>query len=367
MRVAAFTKYGRLAASTRQRLLQYIPALAEAGIEVDYRPLLDDDYVASLASGKPYSRTQVARSYLNRLGQVTSVSDCDLIWVYAEMFPYLPSGFEKLVLRAGKPVVYDFDDAFFHQYESHPNLVVRSMLKGKLEPLLRGAAACCCGNEYLLAYAERFCGASILLPTVVDATLYCPASTAPRTSEPLTIGWIGSPSTWPYVKPLMPLLQELAQEFGLVIRIVGAGIGAEANSFHGLELVDWSEDNEIDQVRSMDIGIMPLPEEDWAKGKSGYKLIQYMACGLPVVASPVGVNVRLLEGGDVGFLATGIPEWRDALIRLVKDPGLRERLGIAGRRRVEAHYSVQRHAPRLIKLFASVANGLNPSTSLASI
>lgn len=367
MRVAAFTKYGRLAASTRQRLLQYLPALYQAGIEVNYRPLLDDNYVATLASGKPYSRTQVGRSYVNRLRQVTSSIDCDLIWVYAEMFPYLPSGFEKLVLRAGKPVIYDFDDAFFHQYESHPTPVVRTMLKGKLEPLLRGATACCCGNGYLLEYAKQFCGASILFPTVVDASLYYPASDAARATKPLTIGWIGSPSTWRYVKPLMPLLQELAQEFGLVIRIVGAGVGAEADIFDGLQLVEWREDDEIDQVRNMDIGIMPLPQEDWAKGKSGYKLIQYMSCGLPVVASPVGVNVTLLEGGDVGFLATSIAEWREALTRLIRDPQLRERLGAAGRRRVEAHYSVQRHAPRLIELFASVANGSSSSASLASI
>jgi glycosyltransferase involved in cell wall biosynthesis len=117
----------------------------------------------------------------------------------------------------------------------------------------------------------------------------------------------------------------------------------------------------------MDIGIMPLPQEDWAKGKSGYKLIQYMACGLPVVASPVGVNVALLEGGDVGFLATSIAEWRDALSRLIRDARLREQLGAAGRRHVEAHYSMQRHAPRLIELFASVANGSTSSAGLASI
>lgn len=355
MRVTAFTKYGPLAASTRQRILQYIPALKGAGISLTYHSLLGQAYVRSLATGVRYSRTEVARSYIKRLREVAVGTDCDIIWIYAELFPYLPGWFEELVFRSGKPVIYDFDDAFFHMYDDTSRPFVKRLLGGKLRPLLKGAAACCCGNEYLLEYASQFCERSIILPTVVNTELYYPAAHSSQHSRQLTIGWIGSPSTWPYVRSLMPLLQKLAQEYGLRVRVVGAGAKAEGHGFPELELIEWREETEIDEVRKMDIGIMPLPDEEWAKGKSGYKLIQYMACGLPVVASPVGVNSTILEGGEVGFLATGPEEWRHALVRLISDGELRKKMGAAGRRRVESDYSLQRHAPRLVDLFKSLA------------
>jgi glycosyltransferase involved in cell wall biosynthesis len=354
MRVIAFTRYGSLAASTRQRLLQYVPALAAAGIHVDYHPLLGQDYVRSLATGERYSRLRIAASYLRRMKQLLSVGDADLIWVYAELFPYLPGWFERLAARSGKPVVYDFDDAFFHLYDDHRNQVVRRLLRGKLEPLLRTAAACCCGNEYLFEYAVRYCANSTVLPTVVDTQIYTPSPSL-QESGPAVIGWIGSPSTWPYMRPYLPLFRELAAEEGATLRVIGAGRAADADRFEGLELVDWSEVTEIDEVRRMNIGVMPLPDERWARGKSGYKLIQYMACAVPVVASPVGVNSQIVGSGRVGFLTGDIGEWRAALIRLIRDPQLRRQMGEAGRSLAVEHYSVQRHAPRLIEVLSAAA------------
>lgn len=354
MRLAAFTKYGPMAASTRQRLLQYVPHLAAAGIEVDYHPLLLDDYVRGLGGDRPYPRGKTLRRYFERLRQVLADSDADAIWVYAELFPYMPGSWEKLVFRSGKPVVYDCDDAFFHAYDAHPKAWVRRLLGRKLEPLLRGAALCCCGNAYLESYASRFSDSTMLLPTVVDTSLYGPG-TGPRPDRPVTIGWIGSPSTWPYVRPLLPLLRELAQTRGVRIRVVGAGPGARADAFPGLDLVEWSEEREVEEVRAMDVGIMPLPDDPWAKGKCGYKLIQYMACALPAIASPVGVNSEIIVPGVNGFLAEGEGEWRSALLRLIDDEALRRSLGAAGRRRVEERYSLQVHAPRLVEALQSLA------------
>ncbi len=354
MRIAAFTKYGPMAASTRQRLLQYVPYLAAAGIEVDYHALLPDDYVRGLGSGRTYPRGKTLRLYLDRLRQLLAGTDADAIWVYAELFPYLPGSWEKLAFRSGKPVVYDCDDAFFHAYDAHPRGWVRRLLGRKLEPLLRGAAACFCGNAYLESYVSRFSGNTMLLPTVVDTNLYGPAI-GPRPDRPVTIGWIGSPSTWPYVRPILPLLRELAQSHGIRIRVVGAGPGARADAFPGLDLVEWSEESEVEEVQAMDVGIMPLPDAIWAEGKCGYKLIQYMACALPVVASPVGVNREIIAPGINGFLAEGEEEWRDALLRLINDAELRSGKGAAGRRRVEKLYSLQVHAPRLVAALQSLA------------
>lgn len=348
MRVTAFTKYDREAASTRQRVLQYLPHLADAGIHVEVHPLLDDAYVRALASGAAASKTAIAAAYARRFRQLLGDQSADLIWVYAELFPWLPARFERLVFRSGKPLVYDYDDAFFHPYDGHANPLVRRALGGKLRPLIRGSAAVCAGNDYLRDYAARAGADAIVLPTVVDIETYVPASTRP--AHPLTIGWIGSPSTWGFVRPLLPLLAELCRTRGVAFFAVGAGTAAEADRFDGLTFSSWSEASEITSVQAMDIGIMPLPDEPWARGKSGYKLVQYMACGLPVVASPVGVNSTIVREGATGLLATDLAEWHTALTRLIDDPALRAAMRQAGRTRAVEAYSLQAHAPRLIEV-----------------
>jgi hypothetical protein len=348
VRLTAFTKYDRLAASTRQRLLQYIPALQAAGIEVDHRPLLGDDYVASLVDDRRHSRSKVAAAYARRLCEVASGDLGDIVWVYAELFPYLPAAFERLLVRRSPPLVYDFDDAFFLPYDEHPNPAARALLGGKLEPLISAAAACTCGNAYLRDYAARFCPNSVIIPTVVDTAIYRPADAAIDRRGPV-IGWIGSPSTWRYVRPLLPTLEQICRDHGARLRVVGAGKSAEADWFEGLELREWSEASEIVELQSMDIGIMPLPDEPWARGKSGYKLIQYMACGLPVVASPVGVNAEIVRE-DNGFLATTPDEWSQALDRLLSDARLRHEMGKRGRAYAEADYSFAAYAPKFVEV-----------------
>lgn len=352
MRVVAFTKYGAAAASTRQRLLQYIPTLHRAGIDVEWHPLLDDAYVHGLTQGTRPPRVTIARRYIERVWQLLRTGRADALWVYAELFPYLPATFERLAFARGIPLVYDFDDAFFHQYDTAARPFVRRMLGGKLEPLLRGAAACMCGNAYLRDYADNFCDRTIILPTVVDTDAYG-AATVER-QRALAIGWIGTPSTWAYLRPILPVLADLAAERGIRIRVVGAGAAAETDRFLGLDLIDWQEETEIAEVQQMDIGVMPLPDEAWARGKSGYKLIQYMACGLPVVASPVGVNTDIVNVGETGFLARTPAEWRQALIALLDDAVLRRRMGEGGRRRAEEYYSLKRCAPVMVEMFRSI-------------
>jgi glycosyltransferase involved in cell wall biosynthesis len=355
VRVVAFTRYGREAASTRQRLLQYIPALNAAGIEVRYEPLLSDEYVRNLATGRSSSWFDVLRAYLKRARTLLAGPKAEIVWVYAENFPLLPGWFELLALSRSRTVIYDMDDAFFHNYDSSPKLVVRALLGKKLQPLLRRASACCCGNAYLEGYASRFCRKTMIVPTVVDTDAYKPRTAARGAGEPLVIGWIGSPTTWRYLRPLLPILQDLVRERGVRVRVVGAGWEAEKDRFPGLDLVEWTESGEVGEVQRMDIGIMPVPDEIWALGKSGYKLIQYMACGLPVVASPIGVNRQIVRHGETGFQAATPEEWSISLRRLLDEPDLRARMGSAGRRLAEGEYSLKVHAPRLIELFKSVA------------
>jgi glycosyltransferase involved in cell wall biosynthesis len=352
MRLVAFTKYDRESATTRQRFLQYAPRLEDAGISFEYRPLLEQGYVRSLATGERWSKAAIARSYLRRLAELARGPQADLLWVSTEFFPYLPSAFERLALRARAPVVVDWDDANFVKYNDADSRVVRGLLGGKLERLLAGSAAATCGNAYLSDYAGRYCPRSFTVPTVVDTDIYRPA---PRSGEGLVIGWIGSPSTWPNVKPILPVLSELCASGDVRFRAVGAGIEARRDRFDGLELVEWSEQTEVAEVQGFDIGIMPLIDGPFERGKCAYKLIQYMGCGVAAVASPVGVNSDVLTP-DCGLLATTPDEWRQALARLLDDAGLRRRMGAAGRQRAVAHYSLQAHAPRLVELFLELGN-----------
>jgi len=354
MKMLALMKYGNKAASTRQRLLQYREHFSYQGIEIEFIPLLNNDYLEQSFRGNAVSIFSILRSYVSRVNLLVSDRDFELIWVQYEAFPYMPGLVERLAAISGRPVVYDFDDAIFHQYDKHPNPLIRRFLGQKLQPLMRRASLCICGNAYLKAYAGRFSSRTEIVPTVLDTDVYKPTVESRDSARPVTIGWIGSPSTWSFVQPLIPLLERLSQELNLIIRVVGAG---RANATHSaFEFLDWSEDEEIVSIQGMDIGIMPLPDEPWARGKCGYKLIQYMACGLPVIASPVGVNSDIVNDGVNGYLACSEHEWEAAIRRLAASVELRGNMGAHGRQKIVNEYSLHVHGPRLAALLREVAN-----------
>lgn len=361
MRILALTKYTALAASTRQRFAQYVPFLQAHGITVEIVPLLSDSHFEALNLGKQRG-LEAPVGYLKRLAALLTRHDYDLLWVQYELFPYLPGWTERLAAWPGKPVVCDYDDAIFHMYDGHPNAAVRRVLGRKLEPLLSRAAAVVCGNRYLQNYAERFCPNTIVVPTVVDTNVYVPADQGQATA-PL-VGWIGSPTTWVNVEPLVPAIIDALSPFGARFRAVGAGSAATARP--GLELAVWSEATEIGEFQRLDIGIMPLLDRPFQNGKCGYKLIQYMACGVPVIASPVGVNSEIVSHGENGFLASTAEEWVDAVQHLLSDADLRQRMGEAGRRRVEQRYSLKIQQPRLLDVFTSCLTNAGPGVRVAS-
>lgn len=349
-RVLALMKYGTCAASTRQRLVQYIPYLETHDVAVELSPLLDNAYLENLAKGGKKSLRGIAVAYLNRFRQLLR-RDFDILWVQYELLPYFPGAFERLLKLSGRPVVVDMDDAFFHAYDLHPNPVIRHSLGSKFAPLLRGASLCICGNEYLEGYARRFAPATVIIPTVVDTRKYVPEYR--DSSHPLVVGWIGSPSTWRYVEPLLPVMLPMLRERNIVFRAVGAGPAAQG--IPGVEAVAWTEEQEIAEIQRMDVGIMPVPDDPWSRGKCGYKLIQYMACGLPTVASPVGVNARIVVDGETGFLARTLGDWPPALRKLLDDPALRRRMGSEGRVIVDRDYSLVSQQDRLLRALQTVA------------
>lgn len=359
MKVALLTKYGDMAASTRQRFHQYAPFLRTEGFELLVRPLLDDDYLEQLYKGGHRKSRHVAARYLDRLAWLVSCPDADLIWLHCELFPFLPGLVERLAHLPGKPVVFDYDDAIFHNYDRHRNPLVRALLGRKLRNTISGARLVIAGNAYLADYARASCSHVAIVPTVVDTRIYCEAPAAPdRAAAPdrqLHVGWIGTPSTWSeYVSGLLPTLMPTLHSVDARLVVMGAGYHAAAQP--RLDLHEWSEEAEVPFLQSLDIGIMPLTDTPWARGKCGYKLIQYMACGLPVIASPVGVNAEIVEHGVNGFLASTEAEWTEALLALLSNSKLRKQMGKEGRRKVERDYSLQVWGPRIAQMLRDVAS-----------
>lgn len=349
MRLLVLSRYDRLGASSRLRTRQYLAWLEAAGIEVTTAPFFDNEYLERLYLGKKPG-FRAAGYYLNRYRQLRRASPPDLIWLEKEALPWLPAGMEQWLLPAGVPIVSDYDDAIFHRYDLHRSLVIRRILGRKIDHVMARSALVLAGNPYLAARAVSTGTPRVeIVPTVVDINAY-DAAHLHEEDGMVRIGWIGTPSTWrQYMEPMMPVLSQLAREYGAKLRAVGAG----ATPTPELEVMPWAESTESALIQGMDIGLMPLDDTPWSRGKCGYKIIQYMACGVPVVASPVGVNSDIVEDGVTGFLASTPAEWRHAIARLLRDPELRRRMGRAGRRRVEERYSLQVWGPRVADLLHS--------------
>lgn len=354
MKALMLTRYERSGASSRLRMIQYGDALQSQGIDHSLAPFFDHSYLERLYSGQS-THGPTFSAYARRVSQLRQAGHADLLWLEKEALLWLPWVIERALIPTDIPLVVDYDDAVFHRYDMHASSAVRRLFGRKLDWLMGSAALITAGNRYL---ADRATAAGALrveiVPTVVDLAAYT-IRPAPLPTQSPSIGWIGTPSTWSeYMVPLMPLLEQVAEAHGARIAVVGAGRAAESHPL--LDNLPWTEDSEVARIHAMDIGIMPLTDTPWARGKCGYKLIQYMACGLPVIASPVGVNAEIVEHGVNGFLASTEAEWTEALRTLLSDPVLRARMGEEGRRKVEREYSLQVWGPRVAQILRDAAN-----------
>jgi glycosyltransferase involved in cell wall biosynthesis len=348
IKVLGLALYGPLAASTRYRLGQYVPGLASLGIDLQIRHLLGDDYLRRRFTGASLPLAAVLGAGFARLADLWNQDKYDAAILHCELFPLLPGWIERALIR--KPYIYDFDDAFYLKYRSGWLGVARPLLGRKFDAVIAGAAEATAGNHVLANYAMLHNPNTQYLPTVVDTARYVPQP-ANRGGQVFKVGWIGSPSTTPYLSELVAPLSAIGQE-GPVQFIVIGGKAPVVPNVTVIEL-DWDEDTELDLINSFDVGVMPLPDDDWARGKCAFKLIQYMACAVPVVASPVGANVEVVSG-VCGLMASTPQEWADALRLLRDQPNRRNEMGQAGRERVVSHYSLHQNLPVLASAICKI-------------
>lgn len=347
-KVLGLALYGPLAASTRYRLGQYVPGLADYGIDLQIRHLLGDVYLRRTFGGKSKPWLAMLQAGWARLGELRGQGGFDAMMLHCELFPLMPAWVERSLLR--RPYVYDFDDAFYLKYRGGRLGRLQGVLGNKFDSVMQAAGAVTAGNQVLQGYALEHNPRTTLLPTVVDTTRYVPVR-RDRGRE-LVIGWIGSPSTAPYLSELVAPLSALGKEGP--VRLVVIGGRAPVIPDVMVEERDWSEVTEVSLINGFDIGVMPLPDDAWARGKCAFKLIQYMACGVPVIASPVGANVEVV-GTDCGLLAATEEQWLEALRTLRDQPARASEMGTAGRERVERNYSLRRNLPVLAEVIRATA------------
>jgi glycosyltransferase involved in cell wall biosynthesis len=332
-----FLTSGRIVPSSRFRVQQFLPQLKADGWDVTVAPCVPNKY----ASRDDYPGGFVADALLtlaklhSRFWSSLRAGRFDVVYIERELLPHFTPAPEEFLRLLNPNIIFDFDDAIFLRYAHREVNPVAQVLKL--------AKTVICGNEFLGEWALRHNDNVWVLPTAVDTDRYTPTR---RIGSGRILVWTGSSSNLRFLEPMKPALQLARTKWpDLLVRIVcdrppSFDLGAP------VEFIEWNVASEVEAVRTADIGIMPLPNDEWTQGKCGYKLLQYMACGLPSISAPYGIISDMIDAGTCGLAAQDTEEWLDSLERLVDDKELRRLMGEAARYRAETIYSVKAVYPR---------------------
>jgi glycosyltransferase involved in cell wall biosynthesis len=339
----------------RYRIEQWARYLERDGFRFTFAPFEDAALNRILYQRGHYVRKAalMLRALGRRFQLLPEAGRHDVIFIHREAALIGPAFFERLLARRRVPVIYDFDDAIWVRYASPANSYF-SYLKffGKTATLCRLSDHVTVGNKYLADYARRYNRNVTIVPTTIDTEQYTVRPSQSNGDGVPTIGWTGSYSTVQHLDTLRGALTRLAREQKFRLQV----IGTRQYTLDGVETVvkPWRAATEVVDLHDIDIGVMPLPDDNWSQGKCGCKMLQYMGIGVPVVASPVGVNSEILQHGQNGLVARTEDEWVSMLALLLKDAGLRRTLGEAGRRTLEARYAGSAWAARLGEVMRSL-------------
>ena len=343
--------------SQRFRFEQYFDELERNGFKYQVSPFLNAHnwLVFSKPGNYPQKMLAIAQGFFMRFVDLLRAPFFNFIFIHREAMPIGPPMFEfllKFILR--KKIIYDFDDAIWLTDKENEPLIEQVLKwRSKVKYICKWAHKISCSNEYLKRYASAFHEMVTYLPTTIDTELvHNPALYPPVTEKScgITIGWTGSYSTLKYLKQVEGILTEIQQQYTEVNFLVICD-RKPALLVPDWQFLEWDPETEVEDLLNIDIGIMPLPDDEWTKGKGGFKCLQYMALKIPAVASNVGENARIVEPWTNGFLANTSADWKDALLRLIGDKNLRETLGANGRKKVQQSYSVVSQAPLFVSLF----------------
>lgn len=363
IRVLALAAYPVEAAATRYRLSQYVGPLAARGVDVDIRPFVDSRLFKILyqPGRAPRVALGLLLAALRRVGDAVSARRADVILVQREAMMFGPPVVEWLAMHVGRcPLLLDLDDAVHIRYVSPTHGRLASALKcfGKTDDLIRWSRLVICGNRFIAEYVESKGGRSCVIPSAVDTDTLKPPRERQATCP--VVGWIGTHSTYPFLRAIIPAIERAAQQFEFRVRIIGSG--GDTVRIRGVEVesVPWVLEHEVPDFQSLDIGLYPIDPHvygsAWVSGKSGLKAVQYMAVGIPFVVTPVGVCAEMGMEGVTHLCASTPDDWTAGLTRLLGDRDLRRRMGAAGRDWAVRHYAVREHVDTLARVFVDVSS-----------
>ena len=335
----------------RYRHEQYITYLEANGFECVFSPLLNKQQDKLFYSSGNYFQKVVIglRSLAKRWKDARSAKSFDLVYVYRDAF-FFGTFIERKIYKSSTPIIYDFDDAIWLQDEN-PNQGLFNKLKtpDKVPQLISLASTVIVGSQYLANYASTFNKNVTLIPSTVDLVTY---QLIPKEeTDTVCIGWTGSFSTLKHFEWIIPALEEIKSRFGDKVKFKLIGVPNYYNEALTLQGTEWKSKSEVEDLGELDIGIMPLPDNEWTRGKCAMKGIQYMALGIATVMSPVGVNSDIITDGKNGLLAATMDEWIEKLSLLIQDHTLRKTLGDHGRITVTSDFSTKANEDKWLKAF----------------
>lgn len=339
-----------VAPSQRFRFEQYLKCLQEHGMEYELMSFLDlTTWKTFYQPGTLKKILALVRGYFSRIKALIQVHRFDVVFIHREATPVGPPIFEWVMAKLfRKKIIYDFDDAIWLSDPSvHGSFVNRFKSYSKVAKICRWSHKVSCGNAFLANYAEQFNSRVVINPTTIDTVeLHVPRE---RHNEIPIIGWTGTHSTNKYLRDLQPVLAELSKSHDFIFRVI-SNMPPDFD-LQNCEFVPWSKDSEMNDLNSIDIGVMPLTDDLWVQGKCGFKALQYMALEIPALVSPVGVNKKIVEHGKQGYHCATPEDWHRYLVELLEDGRKRLEMGKGGRRRVVDHYSVLSNTENFISLF----------------
>lgn len=343
------------APNQRFRFEQYFDYLSENGFRCELSPLISaaDDKVF-YQPGHYLSKIMIGlKAWMRRWRDTRRMNNYDIIFIAREAFMTGSIFFEKRFRSSRAKLIYDFDDAIWIDVVSQNNKAL-AWLKdaGKTSKIIALADLVFAGNQFLADYARQFSERVAIVPTTIDTLQYRPDYTVKK--DIVTVGWSGSVSTVEHFTHALPALAKLKEKYGDRLHIKVIGDGKYRHEQLGIIGIPWRHATELDDLREIDIGIMPLPDNEWTWGKCGLKGLQYMALQIPTVMSPVGINKDIIQDGINGYLAATTEEWVEKISRLIDDPLHRVEIGKAGRETVVKKYSVESQQQQYLHHFWSL-------------
>jgi len=356
-RIIYFTKYTSKGPSSRYRSYNYFSYFKQAGYEIELSPLFPSKYLDIFFKKGKKSLYYIVKGYCNRLYNLLILKKYDVIVIEYELFPFLPYFIEWLFLKGSKNIVIDYDDAIFHNYDKSNHFIIKLLCRNKIYKLVRLANTVITGSPYLTETLEKYNQKIIEIPTSIEFYKYqlIKHKTELDTNKPFKVGWIGSKTQSINIAIVTEALKNLQKKYKIQLVLIGFDHFLE-HILSGInyKLIEWKAETENEVLQSLDVGIMPLKPSYFNLGKCGFKLIQYMASGLPTISTPLEANVKINRDGN-NLFAANIDEWEQCFEEIINNKDyFKNEVGKKNLEIAKNYYSTEVNYKKYLSVFESI-------------